>query len=410
MLNPASINQQYEQARGDDLRILIVGAGIAGVTAAQMLRRDGRHPVLVERAKDGALAGYMLALMPMVDPVLDDLGVHEHYRRDSIPFSRYGLHAHTGRMLREDSMASILARFGDYRGIGRGELIAALTADGCDVAFGTTITALSESLAGIMATFATEGESRQLEFDLVIIADGIYSTTRDLALGGRTVDVVDTHWGGWVVWAPADANPDLGEELWGAGFFIGIYPIKDALGVFLGGPRADTQAGPGPFVANVRRKLTTTSARLDSALNAVIADPDPYYWPLTDCRAPVWAIGRTVLLGDAAAGFLPTAGIGAGMALESAWVLTRILRHAQRDAFVSLLHAYERVQRPRVEAAQDTSRRLADLMFHRSRLLAASRDIAIRIVSVEVALKPIQNLLASKPDPDRVAMEAVQRA
>jgi 2-polyprenyl-6-methoxyphenol hydroxylase-like FAD-dependent oxidoreductase len=51
MLNPTSIQSQYERAKGDDLRVLIVGAGIAGVTAAQMLRRDGRHPVLVERAE-----------------------------------------------------------------------------------------------------------------------------------------------------------------------------------------------------------------------------------------------------------------------------------------------------------------------------------------------------------------------
>ncbi|MBM7588138.1 2-polyprenyl-6-methoxyphenol hydroxylase-like FAD-dependent oxidoreductase [Bacillus pakistanensis] len=409
MLKATTIHQQYEQARKDNIRILIIGAGVAGITAAQMLRRDGQHPVLIERNKDEGHPGYMLALMPMVDQALEDLGVREHYRQNSIPLNRYGFHAHTGRMLRIDSMSSILDRYGDYRGIARGKLIETLTSTGCNVSFNTTVTGLDESSGGTTVTFDSAGETCQLEFDLVIIADGIHSTTRNLVLGGSKVDVVDTKWGGWVVWAPEDIHMDLGEELWGAGFFLGIYPVKGELGVFLGGSRVDTKVGPNAFVEDIRRKLTSTSPRLDSTLKAITSDPEPYYWSLKDCRTPTWAIGRTVLLGDAAAGFLPTAGIGAGMAMESAWVLTRILRHAQRDTVVSLLQAYEKAQRPRVEAAQNTSRRLAGLMFHRSRPLAVLRDVMMRIVSVETAIKPIQKLLANQPNPDHVAKDALKR-
>lgn len=403
MLHPASVDEQYARTSDDDLRVLVVGAGMAGLTAAQMLRRDGRHPVLIERNPDEGHPGYMLALMPMVDQALEDLGVREHYRADSIPLGRYGFHAHTGRMLRIDSMAAILARFGDYRGIGRGELIATLSAHGCDVAFATTVSGLTQTPAGVTVTLSTQDGQRELEFDLVIIADGLHSSTRELVLGDRPVDVVDTGWGGWVVWAPDDADTDLGEELWGAGFFIGVYPVKGRLGVFLGGPNEDTKAGPEEFVAGVRRKLKVTSPRIRSVLRAVVDDPDPYYWPLNDCRAPTWAVGRTVLLGDAAAGFLPTAGIGAGMAMESAWVLTRMLRHAKPGNVAAMLRAYEKAQRPRVEAAQDTSRRLAGLMFRRGRLLAVVREFAMRFVSVEMAIKPIQRLLASEADPDATA-------
>lgn len=110
-----------------------------------------------------------------------------------------------------------------------------------------------------------------------------------------------------------------------------------------------------------------------------------------------------MLVGDAAAGFLPTAGIGAGMAMESARVLTRMLRHADRAGLGRLLKAYEASQRPRVEAAQDNSRLLARLMFHRSRALAVLRDMAMRFVTVESALKPIQRLLQAQADPDALA-------
>ena len=110
-----------------------------------------------------------------------------------------------------------------------------------------------------------------------------------------------------------------------------------------------------------------------------------------------------MLVGDAAAGFLPTAGIGAGMAMESAWVLGRMLRHADRAGLADVLRAYQGTQRPRVEAAQDNSRQLANLMFHRSRSLAVVRDLAMRVMSVQAAIRPIQRLLQNQPDPDAIA-------
>ncbi|MXQ54171.1 FAD-dependent oxidoreductase [Shimazuella alba] len=403
MLESTSINQQYEQACRDNMRILIVGAGIAGITAAQLLRRYGRHPVLIERNKDKGHPGYMLALMPMVDQVLEDIGVREYYLQNSTALARFGFHAHTGKMLRIDPMDNILSRYGDYRGIARGKLIETLTNDGCNVSFSTTVTGINDSATGTTVNFITDGESYQLEFDLVIIADGIHSTTRELILGSNTVEMVDTKWGGWVDWTTEDTNMDLGEEIWGAGFFLGIYPVKGKLGVFLGGSHKDTKVGPASFVENVRRKLTIINPRMDSALRNVASSPNPYYWPLKDCRSPKWVFGRTVLLGDAAAGFLPTAGIGAGMAMESAWVLTRILQHSHLDTLAAQLQSYEQMQRPRVETAQNTSRRLARFMFHRSWTLAVLRGIAMKFVSVEAALKPIQNLLANKPNPDHIA-------
>ena len=403
MFSPTNLRDQYQKAAADDLRVLVVGAGIAGVTAAQLLRRDGRHPVLIERAAEAPARGYMLALMPMVDAALDDLEVRDGYRAASVALERYAVHGHTGRMLRVDSTAALMSRFGDYRGIARGRLLDVLSGPGTAVTYGATVTALTETADGVEVVVSGEDTTR-LTFDLVIIADGMHSDTRELVLGDAPVEWVDTGWGGWVVWVTgADADTDLGEELWGAGSMVAMYPVADELGVFLGGPHAETAAGAAPFVAALRRSLSTVNARLDRAMAAVATDPDPYYWSLTDCRAPRWTTPRTVLLGDAAAGFLPTAGVGAGMAMESAWLLARMLRHAGRVPLADLLRTYEHAQRPRVEAAQDNSRQLARLMFRRSRVLARARELAIRFVSVERGLRPIQRLLREQPDPDALA-------
>ncbi|WP_051299150.1 FAD-dependent oxidoreductase [Arthrobacter castelli] len=410
MLNSTSVSEQYEQAGKSGLRVLVTGAGMAGLTVAQLLRGQGVHPVLIERHGNEGIGGYMLALMPMVDRALDELRVRGHYRENSEPLARYRVYSHAGRELREDPMAGILGRYGDYRGISRGELVETLTATGCHAAFGTTVAGIRETDAAVEVTLNEGGAMATLEFDVVIVAEGIGSSTRDLLLPAGKVGAVDTGWGGWVVWADQDHDTDLGDELWGAGFFLGVYPVKGQLGVFLGGAREDTAAGPADFVARVRNKLPSMSARADRVLSAVADEPDPFYWPLKDCRAERWAFGRTVLLGDAAAGFLPTAGIGAGMAIESAWVLARILGHADRHNVPTLLQAYEQAQRPRVEAAQNNSRQLASLMFRQSKLLAIVRDFIVRVMSVEMAVKSIQRLLVDEPDPDAVARAALKAA
>lgn len=391
------IERQQECARGDRLRVLVVGAGVAGLSVAALLRRRGLHPVLIERGEQGAPAGYMLALMPLVDGVLDELDCWDAYRAVSEPLRRYALDDHRGRRVRADSMADVIGVFGDYRGLDRGSLMRVLAGDECPVAYRTTVTALTEGGDQVTATLAGPGGSAQHAFDLVVVADGLHSATRALLPGARPVARLDTGWGGWVVWVPQDDEPDQAEELWGAGFFAGAYPVRGRKGAFVGASRRTTAAGPRAFVAGARRRLTQITPLMDTVLHAVAEEDDPYYWPLTDCRASAWTTGRTVLLGDAAAGFLPTAGIGAGMAMESAWVLAHALQGVRPEDVPAALRSYERAQRPRVETAQDNSRTLARLMFHDSVALAIGRDLAVRRTSIATALKPIIRLLRTSP-------------
>ncbi|MCH7232426.1 FAD-dependent monooxygenase [Glycomyces sp. L485] len=394
MLKETSIRTQVEASRGDRLRVLIVGAGIAGLTLAQLLRRRGLAPVLVERAGPDAPNGYMLALMPLVDPVFEALGATEAYRSGSVAMNRFRIRDRRGSVIREYTMGGLLKAYGDYRGVSRGDLMEVLASSGGAVTHGITVTGLEQPGSVVAAAFDDGSEA---EFDAVIVADGLHSATRDLVLTPEQVKVYDTGWGGWVVWTDADEDDDLGEELWGVGAFVGTYPVNGRLGAIVCGSRDDAHAGLDSFVARLRTAVPTAGDRMARVLTEAVDGRDAYYWSLTDCRSATWSSGRIGLVGDAAAGFLPTAGIGAGMAMESAWVLADRLARSDPADVPAALVGYEKAQRPRVEAAQDNSRNLAPLLFNDASFAATLRDCAARYIPLGIMLGPIRKLLEDRP-------------
>ncbi|MFR9798765.1 FAD-dependent oxidoreductase [Streptomyces sp. MS06] len=395
MRTTLDVKAQLDRARGDRLRVLIVGAGVAGVTAARLLRADGLHPLLVERAGPDGDEGYMLGLMPFVDPVLRHLGVLDHYLESSVAMHEYRLRGASGAILNEYSLDEAIGRFGHYRGIERANLLRVLGVQETPVAHRTTVTGLVQSGDRVHVTLSEAGQRVDIEVHAVIAADGLHSATRSLVLDPGRVHTYDTGWGGWVAWTDADTGDASSryEETWGAGSFVGLYPVLDRTGVFVGGPHRLTDQGPAAFAERVRKSLRTVDERCAGALRAVADTPGAYYWKMSDVRASAWSHGRVVLLGDAAAGFLPTAGVGAAMAMESAAALARELAAADADFVPSAFRAYERGQRPRVESAQDNSRQLARLMFRSGHLITRARDVVARRVSVDSALGPIRELL-----------------
>ncbi|MBS1908008.1 MAG: FAD-dependent monooxygenase [Actinobacteria bacterium] len=405
MLEPTALDTQLTAQQDDRLRVLIVGAGIAGLTLARLLRIDGLHPVVVDRAPDSSHPGYMLALMPLVDRALDDLGVHEEYRRASTPLDRFTFHGHRGPVLRSDPLGEVLLPYGEYRGIDRGALVEVLTTGGIPVAFGTTVAAVHRSGDASRVAFA-DREGRAVGegvFDLVVGADGVHSRMRRLLPVG-TVGTVDTGWSGWVAWADDHGDSSSAEELWGNGFFLGVYPVPGRVGVIL--CRPDDDPDLTTVIAEVRRAAHGIGPRLAGALDALERTGDPYLWRLDDARSERWVVPGAVLLGDAAAGFLPTAGIGAGMAIESAWMLARMMRGADPSSLPARLAEWERLEKPRVESAQSNSRTLAKMMFRRGVAVAWMRETAVRMMSIRAALKPILALVAEQPDPTAAVIRA----
>lgn len=76
----------------------------------------------------------------------------------------------------------------------------------------------------------------------------------------------------------------------------------------------------------------------------------------------------------------------------------------------ALLAEWERIEKPRVESAQQNSRMLAKLMFQRGAVVAWVRETIARTLTVRAALGPIIQLVADQPDPDAAARRTIRAA
>jgi 2-polyprenyl-6-methoxyphenol hydroxylase-like FAD-dependent oxidoreductase len=365
------------------MRILIVGASIAGLTLAGLLRQRGIVPDIVEQSSDFERAGHVLGLYPLGSRILHGLGVHRAFLARSESLETYTVAGGNGRVIKSVDFHPLNERFGEVRMLARGELLRLLhrAAAGPDIRAGLTPASIA---ANGERVHVVTSDGREADYDLVVGADGIHSQIR--AYVSPATETFDSHWACQAWWSEKNGLPaSTVFEQWGSGRFVGLYPTPGKTGVIVAAPHSVLRGD----LADGRRERTRRAFRrikgpAREALASLPGDSDGlFYWKLEDRRAKDWAKGRVVLLGDAACAFLPTAGIGASMAMESAAVLAdELSRAGPRDVPLALV-SYEKRRRARVEAAQDDSRKLARWMFASRGPRSWLRNRALRFMSLE---------------------------
>ncbi|MCW9705727.1 FAD-dependent oxidoreductase [Fodinibius salsisoli] len=380
-----------------DMDILIIGAGVAGLTCAGLLSRHGLHPQIVEREPQQQFncTGYMLGLYPLGGRVLNALDARTAYYNQSIQMEYYEAHRSNGALIKSYPLDFINEKYGSYRSITRQKLIDILLANVTPeaVRFDTTVANLEQGNDEVRVTFS---EGRSERFDLVIIADGLHSETRDFILDDNEYSYYHTGWGGWVSWLHGNPTTSY-KEYWGAGSFLGIYPVKDKVGVFLGGPiDIIKEKGLASFADEVKQMVSPEHELPRQALEACRKDERPFFWDFHDCRTKTWHKGHVVLLGDAATGFLPTAGVGASMAMDSAAALADELSRAHKQHLPYALNLYTQRQKQRVETAQADSRKLAKMIFMKSPVLSKIRNRLLPFYSLQQILSDLSNVMEGR--------------
>lgn len=380
------------------MRVLIVGGGMAGWTLAGHLLRAGITPTVVERVPEYSRVGFCIGLYPFSANTLRPTGVYERYAKGSLPVTDYTMCDGHGAVMQQMSFTDVLGRIRGFMGmLQRADLLDLLRAggEGAQVRMGTTVTALEHSDDAVHVTFS---DGTAGEYDVVLACDGIHSSIRTMLVGSADRGLTDWGFTAFTWWTPRqEAVGDGVVEFWGAGGLFGLYPLEDRINAIAGMP---TPAGlesmsQEQIVSAVREHFRDYPESAQQAL--VHATDDMVFpWAMIDQKADAWIHGRVALVGDAATGFLPTAGVGASNSIKSAQVLADELGRADAATIPLALSLWEQRARPKVEANQAASRTLAKMMFVKGHTVAKVRDLMLKHYPVE---KVAKDVLMSNTEP-----------
>lgn len=347
------------------MRILITGGGFAGLTLAALLRQTGIEPVVIEKSARYEPVGYVIGLWPLGGRILHGLNLYDEFLARSVESRHYKICDRSGDLINEYEMGPVFGHYGPLRSVTRHELLDVLLkgAGPENVRMGTTLQSLEQNDQEVRVRFSSGEEAT---FDFVAGCDGIRSQTRQLLFGDLPLD--DTGWAGWAWWIdPGLLRSDTIQEYWGGDCFLGIYPAKNKTCCFSAfpfpkGKLDESETRP----ERIRDAFKNFGGIVPKILETLPTAGQISFTRFADIKLEEWHQGRVLLLGDAGQGILPTAGIGATMAMESAAVLADELRRVDANTISLAIEFFVKRRRHRVDHVQAESRELAHLMFTES--------------------------------------------
>ena len=381
------------------MRVIVCGAGIAGLALAGRLGALGHEVTLLERAPGPRRQGYLMDFFGPGYDAAEATGVLAAIRERGHAVTEVSYLDPAGR--RRAGLP--FARFAESR---RGRLVSILRPD-LEAALREHLPAAVDLRHGVEPVAVEEGADRvrvtlaggsDLDADLLVGADGIHSAVRRLVFGPerRYLRPLGFHTAAWTF-----VDPQVHAELRGRFCLtdtidrqVGLYGLPgDRVAAFTVHRTADPALPVDPRAA-VRERYRDLGWVVPRVLDRCPPGPQVYYDQVAQIVVPRWSGRRVTLLGDAGYAVSLLAGQGASMAVAGAYVLAdRLDRVGPVGGVGAALAGYEALWRPVVTDVQRTARRGTRWFLPGSRTDLRIRRAALR--------------LAGLPGVDRVVVGAV---
>lgn len=357
-------------------KILISGAGVAGLTCAIWLAREGFSPIVIEKAPEIRADGFIVSLSHASYHYAERLNLLEKIVAKNSGIRQSSYHDRRGK-----AMLTL-----DFRELFKGVNVAQIMRDDLEdilyeeardlveIRLATQITAIVEGPRSAV----TFSDGKTEEFDVVIGADGIHSNTRNLVFPES--DVERRFLG---LFSSAYRLPNViglearFENHMERNRYMCVYTTRrdDLACLFIW--QSDELQAPAPELRcqELRNYYAGAPELVDKVISEFPTDYPVYMDPLIQIDIKRWYQGNVVLLGDAAYCLTLLSGQGASTAFWGACCLAEALtQQSKSDAF----ETYDRTLRPVVAEIQPATRMAAKWYIPRTQALYLARDSAMR--------------------------------
>ena len=364
-------------------RVIVVGAGPVGLTAALALHRRGietvllaAEPELVMELRGSTFHPPTLDLLDEFElvPRMIEVGLKaptwQFRDRETGPVATFDLAllaGDTNHPYRVQCEQWKLMRFLEEK----------LRAEGVELRFGHEVTAVRQDDDGVTVTASTAGGPVEVKGRYVVAADGARSAVRrSLGIEFEGFTYAELFW-------IASTDFPFEKTLTDIAYVNYIADPLEWL-VLLRVPGLWRVLVPAP--ENSDKEQLLSDEHMQSMLQRVVARPEPYHiahrsiYHVHQRVAKSFRHGRVLLAGDAAHVNNPLGGMGMNGGIQDAFNLADKLKAIQAGADESLLDRYDRQRRTvAVEAVQQQT--------HRNQQVLSERDPETRKKSLDAMRK-----------------------